>query len=241
MEIRVLPDAAQLAVAGAQAFADALSAEPAMAAAIATGRSPIALYEQLAQMQQDGRADTGQMRAFQLDTYLGVPDDDRRSLWGWMERAFVTPLGISPDRVEKIDAMAPDIAAECRRYDAAIAAAGGLGLAILGLGPNGHVGFNEPPSPADAPTRTVALTPESLNSNAGYWGGLDQVPAHGVTMGMAPLLAARRVILVVTGAHKHKILRRAVEGPATPDVPASLFQSHPGTVVLADKAAWVGE
>lgn len=146
MKIQVLPDAESLAIEGAKIFAQALAEDPSLNAAIATGRSPIALYQQLAAMKAAGQADTSQMRAFQLDTYLGVPDDDRRSLWGWMDRAFVQPLGIDLARTEKLDAMAEDVEAECRRYDQAIADAGGLGLAILGLGPNGHIGFNEPPS-----------------------------------------------------------------------------------------------
>lgn len=241
MEIKVLKDAAQLAAEGAKLFADALANEPDMAVAIATGRSPIALYQQLAQLRSQGKTDTSKLTAFQLDTYLGVPDEDRRSLWGWMERAFLDPLEIGRERSQKLDAMARDVAAECRRYDAAIKGAGGLGLAVLGLGPNGHVGFNEPPSDADAPTRAVTLTPESLSSNAGYWGGLSDVPKQGLTMGMVPLLAARKVIFVVTGTHKHFILRQTVESAMTPQVPASLFQSHPDTIILADRAAWDGE
>ena len=240
MKIEIVPDAAALAIEGAGIFAQALADDPALNAVIATGRSPIALYQQLAALKAAGKADTSRMRAFQLDTYLGVPDDDRRSLWGWMDRAFIRPLGIDPARTEKLDAMAEDVNHECRRYDQLIADAGGLGLAILGLGPNGHIGFNEPPSAADAPTRVVPLTPESLSSNAGYWGGLGEVPRYGITMGMAPLLASRKVLLVVTGAHKHFILRQVVEGTPGPHVPASLLREHRDTIVLADRAAWEG-
>ncbi|WP_196778438.1 glucosamine-6-phosphate deaminase [Thalassorhabdomicrobium marinisediminis] len=239
MQVRIFDDAGLLAVEGAKLTAQALTQDPQMAITVATGRSPIALYEQLAKLRRRGQVDTDTVKVFQLDTYLGIPEDDPRSLWRWMEEAFLRPLDIGNDRAGKFDAMTQDVTAECRRYDGAIAASGGLGLAVLGLGPNGHVAFNEPPSGADAPTRAVTLTADSLNSNAGYWDGLD-VPKQGLTLGMAPLLAARKVIFVVTGAHKHAILRKTIEGPVTPDVPASLFQDHPDALVLADRAAWDG-
>ena len=240
MELVILPDADAVADAGARFFARALTDEPALPAVVATGNSPIALYGRLAALQAAGAADVRAMTAFQLDTYVGVTDDDPRSLWGWMHRAFVVPLGLSPAQIRRFDGLAPDPAAECARMDANIAAVGGLGLAVLGLGPNGHLGFNEPPSAPDAPSRPVALTPESVRSNAWYWGDEDRVPRHALTMGMAPLLGARRILLVVTGAHKHGVLRATVEGPAGPDLPASLLQGLPQAIVMADRAAWEG-
>ncbi len=112
----------------------------------------------------------------------------------------------------------------CREYDAAVAAAGGFELAILGLGPNGHLGFNEPPIERDAPTRLVPLTPESIRSNARYWGDEDDVPREALTCGLASILAARQVLLVVSGPHKREILRRTLTAPPTADVPASWLQ-----------------
>lgn len=240
MELVVLPDAEAVARAGADHVARALLEEPDLPVAVATGHSPLALYERLARMREAGAVDTSRLTAFQLDAYKGTPDDDPRSLWGWMERAFVVPLGLRPDQVRRLDADAADPAAEGRRFDRAIEAAGGLGLAILGLGPNGHLGFNEPPSAPDAPSRPVRLTPESVRSNAAYWGGEDRVPREAMTMGLAPLLAARRILVVAIGAHKHAILRRAVEGPVGPEVPASWLQGSPRATVIADRAAWDG-
>ena len=240
MELIVRPDAEGVAEEGAQRIAAALAEEPALPIAVATGNTPIATYARLAAMQAAGEADASRLAAFQLDAYRGTPDDDPRSLWGWMRRAFVEPLGLRPDQVERLDADAEDPEAEGARFDARIAEKGGLGLAVLGLGPNGHLGFNEPPSPPDAPSRAVRLTPESVTSNAAYWGGEDRVPREAMTMGMGALLGARRVLLLVSGAHKHRVLRAAVEGPVTPDLPASFLQRHPGAVVVADRAAWDG-
>lgn len=240
MELIVLPDADAVAEAGARRIAEAMAEEPALAVAVATGHSPIATYARLAALRAAGEVDASRLRAFQLDAYRGTPDDDPRSLWGWMRRAFVEPLRLRPDQVERLDADAADPAAEGLRFDRRIADLGGLGLAVLGLGPNGHLGFNEPPSAADAPSRAVRLAPESVRSNAAYWGGEARVPREAMTMGMGALLGARRVLLLVSGAHKHAVLRAAAEGPVGPDLPASFLRRHPRAVVIADRAAWDG-
>jgi len=214
-----------------------IAARPNATLLVATGTSPMGLYAELARRHQRGEIETSQLHVVQLDEYVGVGEDDRRSLSGWMQRSFVAPLGVPETNVIRLPGDAPDPAAACRAYDAAIARLGGIDLAILGLGPNGHLGFNEPPSAADAPTRAVDLTPASVASNAPYWGGADHVPWQALTAGMAVLLAARRTLLVVSGAHKWEILHRTLHGPVTPDLPASFLQQHPEATVLADRAA----
>ena len=143
---------------------------------------------------------------------------------------------MTPDRLVRFHANASDPNADCRDFESHLAGWGGIDLAVLGLGPNGHLGFNEPPSPADAPTRVVELTAESLESNAPYWNGLE-VPRRAITAGMDLILASRRVLLLVSGEHKRGILRRTLLGPITPDVPASLLR-HANLTVIADRAAW---
>jgi glucosamine-6-phosphate deaminase len=130
-----------------------------------------------------------------------------------------------------------DLTEMCCAYDEAVAQEGGLDLSVLGLGPNGHLGFNEPPADPDSSTRVVTLSPESVTSNARYWGASDRVPRKAVTAGMRVLLAARHTVLVVSGAHKRDILRRALVGPETPDVPASFLRRAAGVTVVADRAA----
>jgi len=198
------------------------------------------MYIELAQQHLRGLLDTSRLRVFQLDAYLGLAPDDRRALFSWTRRSFIEPLGIAAANVVRLAGDAPDPWEACRAYDAAAREAGGFDISILGLGPNGHIGFNEPPSAPDASTRVVDLTPESIASNARYWGGEDQVPHQALTCGMDLLLAARRTLLLVSGAHKHQILRRVMEGPQTPDVPASYLQSASNVTVLADQAAWQG-
>lgn len=238
MPIRTIrvPDEAELARAAADLVVETLAGRPAATVLAATGATPIPAYRELAARVEAGAFDPSSLHAVQLDEYLGVPFGDPRSLGGWLDRSFVRPLGIAHDRVVWLDPLAADPETECRRYDDRVAALG-LDLAILGLGPNGHLGFNEPPSDASAPTRAVDLTPESVRSNAAYWGSEAAVPRRALTAGMTVLLGARRVVLVVAGVHKRRILGAVLDGPVTPAVPASYLQDHPDAVVVADAAA----
>ena len=172
----------------------------------------------------------------QLDEYFGIGDDDQRSLFAWLQRGFLAPLRVDERAVLRLHGDAADASAECARFDAAVERAGGIKVAVLGLGPNGHLGFNEPPSPADASSRVVALTPESLRSNARYWGG-SPVPTSALTAGLSLILHAEIVILLVQGAHKRGVLERTFGGPETDDVPASHLRRSARLVIVADRAA----
>lgn len=194
------------------------------------------LYRELARRREQGHLDATGVTVFQLDEYVGIAPDDRRSLLGWAVRSFVEPLGIPLERVVPVPADGD--AAACAAYDLEVERGGGYDLVILGIGTNGHVGFNEPPSEASAPTRMVELSPESASSNAAYWGGAEHVPRRAVTIGMSRLLRARTILLVASGASKREIVRRAVLGPVTPEVPASLLQTTSDVRVLVDRDAW---
>jgi glucosamine-6-phosphate deaminase len=229
-----------LSQAGADIVARTLVEHPGASLLVATGNTPMGVYQELARRQHQGALDTSKARVFQLDEYVGLGPDDFRSLYGWTRRSFVEPLGIPDDRVTRLEADAADPGKACEAYEAAVDAAGGIDLAILGLGPNGHLGFNEPPSEADAPTRVIELAEASVESNAQYWGGRDQVPRSAMTAGMNVILAARHIVLVVSGAHKRDILHRAISGPVTADVPASWLQRAPNVTILADRVALPG-
>ncbi|WP_425145066.1 glucosamine-6-phosphate deaminase [Deinococcus sp.] len=219
-----------LALAAADFIAARVKEKPDLSLLAATGNTPMPTYAELARRVQAGEADFRRVTAVQLDEYLGLDDlsldvGDPRSLWAWMARSFVEPLGIR--RVVRLHAPLA--------FEAEVGELGGLDLAVLGLGPNGHLGFNEPPSPPDAPTRQVALSAKSLESNRAYWGELP-VPGRAITAGMNVLLAARETLLLVSGAHKQDILRRTLEGPQTPELPASYLRRTRLTV-LTDEAA----
>ena len=240
LRVEVVDSAEALALAGANQVADVLDEAPASSVVVATGRTPIGLYEELAARRRAGALDTSRMTAVQLDEYLGLAPDDKRSLLRWMDLLFLEPLGIDPARVVTLptDGEAGGLTA----FDLALEDRDGLDLAILGLGANGHLGFNEPPTGPDAGTRVVDLRPETLEANASYWADGVEVPRRAVTIGMRQLLDARQILLLVAGASKHAIVRAAIEGPVGPDVPASFLQVAAGRVtVIVDRAAWEGE
>ncbi len=241
MDLVIVEDYEALSRAGADWLAEGIRSKPDSAIVVATGDTPMGVYRELAERRSGGQLDPSQLRVFQLDAYVGLAPDDRRALFGWMRRSFIEPLGITEANVVRLAGDALDLKEACRLYEATVRAAGGFDLSILGLGPNGHLGFNEPPSPPDARTRLVNLTPESIRSNARYWGSEEQVPHQALTCGMDLLLAARRSLLVVSGAHKHQILHRTLEGPQMPEVPASYLRLAPNVTVLADRAAWQGQ
>lgn len=238
LSITVLDDYETLSRVGADIVADVISARPTARVVVATGETPMGLYRELARRNEAGRFDASGITVFQLDEYLGVGPEDRRSLFGWTVRSFVAPLRIPLENVVRLPADGG--AAACAAYDRGVEEAGGYDLAILGIGANGHIGFNEPPSDASAPTREVVLSPESIRSNARYWGGQAHVPRRAITAGMAALLRARKTLLVASGLRKRAIVRRALLGPVTPEVPASYLQDVDDVMVIVDREAWNG-
>jgi glucosamine-6-phosphate deaminase len=238
MRLIVNEDYESLSRVGADIVSGLVAAQPSATVVPAMGDTPMGIYAELAARRQRGELDTSRLRVFQLDEYAGIGADDPRSLYGWLLRSFVVPLGIVEANVVRLRGDVEDVEAGCLDYERAAHEVGGFDLVILGLGPNGHLGFNEPPSAPDAQTRVVALTEESVESNARYWGGRHVVPRSAVTAGMDLLMSARQVLLVVSGSHKTDILRRSITGPATPGVPASLLQTAKNVTVLADRSAW---
>lgn len=222
---------------GAAMLADVIRAKPDAVIVVATGNTPIGMYRVLARMYRDGAFQTNALRVVQLDEYLGIPADDRRALFGWMVASFCDPLDIPAANIIRLPGDALDPEAACQIYAEAVRAIGGFDLAILGLGPNGHLGFNEPPADDSSPTRVVTLTEESLASNSNYWGGRAQVPTQALTCGMDLLLAAKQTLLVVSGSHKRAVLAHTLHGPITPALPASFLQRAPNVTILADRAA----
>jgi len=210
---------------------------------LATGRTMEPIYAALArQVNELSAAQRQELRkrwcSFNLDAYMGLDRTDPRSFSAEMTSRLTAPLGLDPERVHLPDGQAadPHAAAEC--YAAQLAAAGGIGLQLLGLGLNGHVGFNEPPCEADAPCRCIELSPATRHQNAGAFGGdPDAVPKQAITLGLREILAAKSLLLVVTGAAKAEVLARALQEPPTPELPASWIQLHPRALVVADGAA----
>lgn len=209
-----------------------------VAICFATGATPLPVYEHLVEMHAAGDVSFDRVYAFLLDEYLGLPEGHEQSFATFMRRHLFDAVALPAARFHAPNGRGYNPVEESRRYREALEAAGGLDLTLLGIGPNGHIAFNEPGSRADEHVRLVALAPKTREANARFFGSLDQVPKHAITIGIADILASRRLILMATGAGKAEILERALRGPITPDVPASFLQTHPGELTLvADRAA----
>lgn len=241
-----MPDARSVATAVAERVWQSLRAQPRKPLGLATGRTmePVyaALRLQLGRLSpQEQQAIRDDWVSFNLDEYVGLAAGDPRSFSAFMADQLQRPLGLRPGQMRLPDGLAADPQAEARRYAATVAAAGGLGLQLLGLGGNGHVGFNEPPCGPQAACRCLELSNATRAQNAGAFGGdAGAVPARAITLGLREILAAERILLVVTGAAKAEILRRVLEEPPHEALPASWLQSHPAVMVIADAAALTG-
>jgi glucosamine-6-phosphate deaminase len=239
MNLVVVEDYDTLSRVAADIVCYTIRANPHARIVVPTGNTPVGMYEELALRAGRGQIDASNVTVIQLDDYLGIADDDPRSLFGWMNRAFIQPLGIR--KVVRLNQPGlPDgweARHRCLKFEEEVTAGGGIDLAVLGIGPNGHVGFNEPPVPADAATRVVTLTDESIRSNAAYWGGEHRVPRRAITAGTQLLLQARHTLLLVSGEKKRDILRRLRSGTISNDVPASHLHHLRSCTVLADAAA----
>lgn len=240
MDIIVDPTHELMSQSAARIIADAILAKPNLSLLIATGNTPIECYRQLNAIVASEQIDTSRLVAVQLDEYA-PPDKNSNapSLFEWMQREFLQPLTIDSGNVVRFEMGQLAHRATVDAYNRKVDSIGGIDLAVLGLGPNGHLGFNEPPSAPDAPTRLVDLTPESLISNQPYWDDSQIVPSQAFTSGMTTILGARKILLLVSGAHKNTVLRQAISGPVSDLLPASHLQSVSGNVtILADDAAW---
>ena len=238
-----LPDPAAVAEAVANLLLEEALAADARPLGLATGRTMEPVYASLARrlaLQPPSRAAAlrRRWRSFNLDEYVGLGPGDPGSFAAEMRERLSDPLGLDPAGVRLPDGLDPDPEAAATRYGAAVAAEGGIGLQLLGLGLNGHVGFNEPPCGPDVPCRCVTLCPTTRRANAPAFGGdPDAVPARAITLGLREILAADRLLLVVTGAAKAQVLHRVLSEPPSPELPASWIQRHPAVTVIADEAA----
>jgi glucosamine-6-phosphate deaminase len=236
--ITVFPNDRVAARALAHRVADALQANPRLVLGLPTGRTPVRLYHDLASLSEHGRADFSQATTFNLDEFLGIPATHPGSYRSFMNAHLFSRVNIQPARIHFLNGTAPDPLEECAGYERAIAEAGGIDLQILGLGSNGHIGFNEPARALHARTHRVMLTPETRRSNGALFGGdPSAVPAEALSMGMATILQARSIVLLVTGRSKAACVASMIHGPITPELPASFLQLHHDVEVMLDEAA----
>ncbi|MDR0783544.1 MAG: glucosamine-6-phosphate deaminase [Propionibacteriaceae bacterium] len=238
MDVIICPDESQVGIVSAAKIAK-LAAEvgPKVVFGVATGSSPLATYAELARRVATGKLDVSQAQAFALDEYVGLPHDHPLSYTDTIRRTVTEPLGLDPDRVHVPDGRLEGLADAGERYEAAIKAAGGVDIQILGIGSNGHVGFNEPSSSLHSRTRMKTLTQQTREDNARFFESLAEVPRHCVTQGLGTILDARHVVLVANGVGKAAAIAAIVEGPVTAMWPGSVLQLHEHATIVVDEAA----
>ncbi|MFI6427388.1 glucosamine-6-phosphate deaminase [Promicromonospora sp. NPDC050880] len=236
MEVVIAP-AGELARLAAGAVEELLRARPEAVLGLATGSSPLAVYDELARRHKEGLS-FARARAFMLDEYVGLPADHPERYRNVIEKEIASRVDFAPGAVQGPDGLAADLPAACAAYEAAIADAGGVDLQILGIGTDGHIAFNEPGSSLASRTRIKTLTRQTREDNARFFGGsVDDVPRHCLTQGLATIMSARHLVLLASGRAKAEAVHQLVEGPVSAMWPATIMQLHPHATVLVDDAA----
>jgi glucosamine-6-phosphate deaminase len=204
---------------------------------LATGGTPVGIYAQLIDWYNKGDIDFSQVTTINLDEYRGIRRDNPQSYWYFMHKNFFDSVNIQPDHIHLPDGSNPDAAAACREYNSIIRRIGGIDLQLLGIGPDGHIGFNEPGAAFELETHCVDLTQSTIEANKRFFSSADEVPRQAYTMGIKTIMQARKVLMVASGANKAAIVKQAFFGPVTPQVPASILQMHPDFTLVLDGPA----
>jgi glucosamine-6-phosphate deaminase len=238
VRLRIFPDEQRLARTLARRIAARLRAQPRLVLGLPTGRTPLPLYRELAALHAAGATDYRRATSFNLDEFVGLEAAHPGSYRAYMREHLFRHIDLPPARAHFLDGSVTDLERECVRFEQAILDAGGIDLQILGIGANGHIGFNEPAPRLSAWSHRVRLTAGSRRANAGFFGGdLRRVPKEALSMGVATILRARAIVLIATGRSKAAVIARMVAGPITTAVPATLLQLHGDVEVLLDEAA----
>lgn len=239
MEVIIQPDEPAVSKTAARHFEEQLERKAASVFGLATGSTPLGLYRELTVLCEAALVDFSRATTFNLDEYVGIPASHPGSYHSFMRERLFAHVNLPPASTHVPDGLARDIAAHCLAYEKAISRAGGIDLQLLGLGSDGHIGFNEPSSSLSSRTRLKTLTPRTIADNAKYFGGAENVPRHVITMGIGTIMEARHCLVLALGEHKAAAVAAMAEGPITADCPASILQMHPHCTLIIDEPAAV--
>ena len=204
---------------------------------LATGSSPIGTYEQLVQWYEKGDLDFSEVTSVNLDEYKGLTEENDQSYRYFMEKYLFSKVNINKDQTFLPNGMAEDEQKECEKYDALIHSLGGIDLQLLGIGHNGHIGFNEPDQAFEKQTHCVALQESTIQANKRFFSSIDEVPKYAYTMGIKTIMQSKKILVIVSGEEKAEIVKKAFFVPVTPSVPASILQMHNDVILVGDEAA----
>lgn len=237
MEVIIMPTEEKATLLASKLIAAQIRRNPASTLGLATGRTMENLYAVLAEMHRNEGLDFSLCRSFNLDEYIGLPEEDPNTYRSYMNKHLFSKVNIDIRNTHLPHGNAPDLDLECEQYEKRMKECGGIDLQLLGIGRSGHIGFNEPLSSLASRTRAKALTPVTIEQNAPLFPRPEDMPKRALTMGVGTILEARRILMLATGAEKADIIAKAVEGPITSMVSATALQLHPKCTVIVDDAA----
>lgn len=237
MEVRTVENYEEMSEAAAELIIRQINKKPDAVIGLAAGSTPECLYQKLGEAYKKGLVDFSGVKTFNLDEYIGMPPEHVQSYHHFMEEKLFSKINLRQENIHIPNGMADDIAAECARYSAEIEAADGIDIMILGIGPNAHIGFNEPGDFFVPETHVVELAPTTRAANARFFKTVDDMPNWAVSMGIRDIMYSRNILLLANGAGKTEAVYQAVCGDITPRVPASVLQLHRNVLVLVDRAA----
>jgi len=237
MKIYVTEDYNAMSRKAANILSAQLILKPESVLGLATGSSPVGMYRQLIEGCKRGDLDFSGVKTVNLDEYVGLDPAHEQSYRHFMNTNLFNEVNIDPANTNVPNGLAADLEAECARYNEVIRSMGGIDVQVLGIGHDGHIGFNEPSEVFEAETHVVDLTQQTIEANARFFATADDVPRQALTMGIKSIMEAKQILMVISGADKAEIVKAAFGGPITPQVPASILQLHPNVILVADKAA----
>lgn len=240
MKVIVCSNYNEVSENAANIIADTLKADPSCTLGLATGSTPVGMYNILADMYSDGKLDFSSVSTYNLDEYYPIRKDNSQSYDYFMNEKLFSKINTKKENIHIPNGESSDPHKECEEYEKMLAESGGIDVQILGLGVNGHIGFNEPADELISPTHVTELTESTINANARFFDSPDDVPKKAITMGVGSIMKAKKIVLLVSGKGKHDALSSILSGKITTTLPASLLNLHPDVTVICDKEAYYG-
>lgn len=240
MRIIVCENYAEMSEKGAKLFASQIMLNPKSILGLATGSTPIGLYDNLIKYNKEGDIDFSEVTSFNLDEYYPLSPENDQSYRYFMNEHLFNHVNIDKNKTYVPNGLSADPERECAEYDALIEEKGGIDIQLLGIGLNGHIGFNEPAQKLCAGTHVTDLTQSTIEANSRFFADITDVPTKALTMGMGSILKAKKIVMLISGKNKHEVLTKLLTDEITTDVPATLLKVHPDVVIICDKDAYNG-
>lgn len=237
MKVIICKNYDEMSQMAAEIVAKQINSNPHTVLGLATGSTPVGMYKTLVKMYKEGKVDFSNVVTFNLDEYVGLDKDHPCSYHRFMDENLFNHINIKRENVHLPNGVAPSLEEECKAYEKMIAKAGGITLQVLGIGHNGHIGFNEPGTPFHSLTHVVELAQRTIEANSRFFNSPDEVPRKAISMGIKTIMQAQKILLLASGKDKAETVSKALHGPVTTDLPASVLQLHPNVTVILDEDA----